>query len=78
MIRSGWVWATAALKEGEPNGLLQLLADTGAFPMSLEEMEAALDPKAYVGRCPEQVEAFLSSVRPILGETRKSDAEINV
>ncbi len=78
VIRSCSMKATAALKEGEPNGLLRLLADTGAFPMSLEEMEAALDPRAYVGRCPEQVDAFLGSVRKILGETKKSDAEINV
>ena len=78
VIRSCSMEATAALKQGEPNRLLELLAATGAFPMSLEEMNAALDPKAYVGRCPEQVETFLASIRPILETVSRSDAEINL
>lgn len=34
--------------------------------MTEAEMEAVLDPKLYIGRCPEQVDAFLAQVRPLL------------
>ena len=78
VIRSCSMEATAALKQGEPNRLLELLAATGAFPMSLEEMNAALDPKAYVGRCPEQVEKYLEKIKPYTLGAGVEAEEINV
>ncbi len=66
IIRSCSMAATARMKEGEPCDLLHRLAAEPAFGMTEAEMEALLDPAAYIGRCPEQVDAFLSQVRPLL------------
>ena len=66
IIRTCSMAATARMKEGEPCDLLSRLAAEPAFGMTEAEMEAVLDPKLYIGRCPEQVDAFLAQVRPLL------------
>jgi adenylosuccinate lyase len=78
IIRRCSMEATARMKEGEPCDLLERLAAEGSFGLSLEEMEALLDPRRYIGRCPEQVEAFLASVRPLLGDAPADAADIEV
>lgn len=50
--------------EGAANDLIDRIRSDPAFAGI--DLEEALDPKAYMGRCPEQVEAFLTSeVEPI-------------
>lgn len=52
---------------GLPNNLIDLMAADPAFSMTREELSAHLDPAAYIGRCPEQVEEFLASqIDPVL------------
>ena len=52
---------------GLPNNLIDLMADDPAFGMSREELTAHLEPERYIGRCPEQVEEFLSQeIAPVL------------
>lgn len=68
--------------EGKENNLLELIAADPAFPMSLEELQASMDPAKYTGRSKLQVENFLTKVvQPIL-ETNQDmlgiQAEINV
>jgi adenylosuccinate lyase len=60
--------ATGAIFErGEANPFLDFIADDSEVPLDGEELKALLDPKAFVGRAPEQVEDFLNAVvRPIL------------
>ena len=70
--------ATAKMKEGEPCDLLSRLAAQPAFGMTEAEMEAVLDPKLYIGRCPEQVNTFLSQVRPLLAGASEEKPEINL
>ena len=41
-------------------------------------MEAVLTPSAYIGRCPDQVEAFLSQVEPLLSQASEEKPEINL
>ncbi len=41
-------------------------------------MEAVLTPSAYIGRCPEQVDAFLAQVRPLLTDASTDKPEINL
>jgi len=48
------------------------------FGMTPEEIEALLDPKLYVGRCPEQVTRFLAEVNPLLADVKRTTAEINL
>ena len=78
IIRRCSMEATARMKEGEPCDLLERLAAEGSFGLSLEEMEALLDPQRYIGRCPEQVEAFVAKVRPLLNGAAADAAEIEL
>lgn len=68
---------------GLPNNLIDLMAADPAFGMTREALSAHLDPAAYIGRCPEQVEEFLDrKVRPVLekyaGALNRGDAELKV
>lgn len=54
--------AARAVKEGGKNDLIRRLADEPKIPMTEEEIRNHLDPVAYIGRCPEQVDAFLKNV----------------
>ena len=50
-----------------PNNLIDLIAEDPMFGMSREELTAHLEPARYIGRCPQQVEEFLSAcVAPVL------------
>ena len=52
---------------GLSNNLIDLMAEDPAFGMSREELTAHLEPERYIGRCPEQVEEFLSQkIAPVL------------
>lgn len=78
IIRSCSMAATLNMREGKPCDLLERLSLEPAFGMSFEEMEALLEPSRYVGRCPEQVDAFLSEVEPLLDGANSEDVEINL
>lgn len=67
-IRQHSLEAGHTVKElGLPNDLLERIAGDPAFGLTREELEAHMEPSAYMGRCPEQVEEFLvSCVRPVL------------
>ena len=69
-------------KEGKENNLLELIAADPSFQLSLEELQAAMDPAKYVGCAPEQVKRFLTEViRPLLNDNRDLlgvEAEIHV
>ena len=78
IIRRCSMEATARMKQGEPCDLLSRLADHREFAMTQQEMESILDPKRYIGRCPEQVDAFLEKLSPLLTDVSMEAAEINV
>ena len=78
IIRSCSMEATARMKNGESCNLLELLSARKEFGMTPEEIQALLDPKLYVGRCPEQVTRFLAEVNPLLAEVKRTTAEINL
>lgn len=69
-------------EEGKDNNLLELIAADKEFNLTLEELQATMEPSKYVGRAPIQVDKFLAEVvNPIL-EANKDilgvKAEINV
>jgi adenylosuccinate lyase len=70
VIRRHSLAAAAALKEGAPaNDMLERLAADPAFHLSLDDMRDVTDPRAFVGRAPQQVDEFLAEVvEPILAE----------
>ena len=78
IIRTCSMAATAKMKEGEKCDLLSRLAAEPAFGMTEAEMEAVLTPNAYIGRCPEQVDAFLRQVAPLLDQASEEKPEINL
>ena len=78
IIRTCSMEATAKMKNGEDCDLLERLAQKPEFGMTLDEMNALLTPSAYIGRCPEQVEAFLGEVAPLLEDVSGEAAEIDL
>ena len=78
IIRSCSMEATARMKNGESCNLLELLSARKEFGMTPQEIEALLDPKLYVGRCPEQVERFLGGLSELLRDVQHETAEINL
>ena len=61
--------------EGGKTDLLERIKADPAFPLGADEIDAVLDPALYVGRAPEQVDEFVSSViDPILA--RYPDANL--
>ena len=76
IVRSCSMNATAKMKNGEPWDLLADLSAHPEFGMTKAEMEAVLEPTAYIGRCPEQVEQFLTSIQSAISNVNKSSAEI--
>ena len=78
IIRTCSMAATARMKEGGTCDLLSRLAAQPAFGMTEAEMEAVLTPSAYIGRCPEQVEAFLQRVEPLLAGASAETPEISL
>ena len=75
-IRRHSMAATARMKEGEPCDLLDRLAGDPAFDMSRAELDAAMEPSLYTGRCAQQVERFLAECAPLLSGLDAADGEI--
>ena len=69
-------------EEGKENNLLELIAADPSFNMTLEELEACMEPSRYTGRSERQVTVFLRDVvNPILEANKEAlgmKAEINV
>ena len=54
------------MKEGEACDLLKRLGDCPEFGIGEQEMAQLLDPARFIGRCPQQVDAFLAGLQPLL------------
>ena len=78
VIRRCSMEATARMKEGESCDLLERLAAEPAFQLNGQDMEELLKPEDYIGRCPEQVDAFVEKVTPLFKDLKQEKTEINV
>lgn len=78
IIRRCSMEATARMKNGEACDLTARLAAEPTFGMDEAEIRSLLQPDKYIGRCPEQVEAFLAKLKPLLEGIDGSSAEINL
>ena len=57
--------------EGKENDLLELIAADPAFGLTLEELQANMQPEKYVGRAPRQTEKYLHEVvAPVLEKNK--------
>ncbi|MBR6652364.1 MAG: adenylosuccinate lyase [Anaerotignum sp.] len=78
MIRVCSHEATAKMKNGEACDLLSRLAERKEFGLTEAEMENLLSPEKYIGRCPEQVDAFLQKIKPLLADMTRDGVEIDL
>ena len=80
VIRTRSMEATARMKEGLNCDLLDRLALDPAFPLDRVEITAVLDPAAFIGICPEQVEEFVAEARARIADcaAETGDVSINV
>ena len=78
VIRRCSMEATQRMKNGEDCDLISRLANVGVFGMTEAELRAVLNPQDYIGRCAEQVDAFLQKYRAAYGTAGVQNREINV
>ena len=78
IIRRCSMEATARMKEGEACSLPELLAQHPEFNMTAQDLNRLLDPADYIGRCPQQVEAFLAQVQPIVSDISAGQVELSL
>lgn len=78
IIRRCSMEATAKMKDGEECDLLARLAKEKEFGLTEAEMKKLLDPALYIGRCSEQVSAFVEKIKPLLANADGKSAEINL
>ena len=82
-LRQHAIAAAAQVKqEGLPNDMIARVEADPAFGLTREEIEAELQPEAFTGRAPQQVEEFLANViQPVLDANKDAlgqKAELNV
>jgi adenylosuccinate lyase len=77
IIRRHSVASSNAIHDGAAsNDLLDRLAEDGGLGLSREDIEDAADPRAFIGRAPQQVEEFLSEViAPLLAGSEAAAVE---
>ncbi len=78
IIRRCSMEATAKMKNGEECDLLSRLSEDKQFCLSGDDMEKLLDPVLYIGRCEQQVSAFVEKVKPLLEGINAESAEITL
>ena len=78
IIRRHSMAATARMKEGLPCDLLDRLAADPAFGLTRQELDALMEPKRYIGRCPQQVARFLERCQPLLAQAQTADGTITL
>ncbi|MBR5931451.1 MAG: adenylosuccinate lyase [Lachnospiraceae bacterium] len=78
IIRRCSMEAVAKMKNGEACDLLTRLAKEEAFGLSEADMTGILKPELYIGRCPEQVDAFLEKIRPLLDGVDPEQVDITL
>ena len=76
VIRRCSMAAAARMKEGLPCGLLEELAEDPEFILSREEILSVLDPADYIGRCSEQVTAFIERLPKIQNELQTEEISL--
>lgn len=53
--------------EGQDNDLIERMANDDNIPLTLEEIQALVDPSKFIGRSPQQVDTFINEeVRPVI------------
>jgi adenylosuccinate lyase len=48
------------------------------YGMTEEEINAVLDPALYTGRCAEQVERYIATIKPLIDSAPEGTASIEI
>jgi adenylosuccinate lyase len=64
-------------EEGAPNDLLARIGCDPLFSAVHDSIDSLLDPMKFIGRCPEQVDEFISEEIDPIFVTRAHDLEAN-
>ena len=78
LIRRCSMESVSVMREGLPCDLLSRLAQQPEFGLSENELNALLDPAAFIGRAPQQVERFLDRFRSLWADASSEAAEITI
>ena len=78
IIRRCSMAATARMKDGGDCDLLDRLAGEPSFGLSRGDMERLLNQELYTGRCAQQVEVFVQSIRPLFADLERETARIEL
>ena len=78
IIRRCSMEATEKMKDGEECDLSERIAAEKKFGLTEAEVKKLLDPALYIGRCSEQVSAFVEKIKPLLANADGKSAEINL
>ena len=78
IIRRCSIEAAAKMKNGEECDLFSCLAAEEEFGLTAAEMNELLNPSLYIGRCPEQVTAYIEKIKPLITDVTGESAEINL
>ena len=78
VIRRHSMAATKRMKEGLPCDLLDRLAGDPVFGLSRSELEQLMEPRLYIGRCPQQVRKFLDACTPLLRQAQAADGDMRI
>ena len=78
LIRRCSMESVSVMREGLTCDLLSRLAQQPEFGLSENELNALLDPAAFIGRAPQQVERFLARFRPLWADASSESAEITI
>lgn len=66
-------------EEGKKNDLIERIAKDEVFGLSIDELNAVLDPKNYIGRSPQQVEEFVNEyVKPVIEQNNVGDVKVEL
>lgn len=78
IIRRCSMAAVSEIKKGKECSLLSQLCAEKEFGLAREDMTKILDPKLYIGRCPEQTAAYIKKVRPLIKDRKNIPADIEI
>ncbi len=66
-------------EDGLENDLVSRIADDPVFGLTKEEIEKELDPENYIGRCPSQVDEFISGcVKPAIEPYLEGEIDVEI
>ena len=58
--------------EGKKNDLLERIAADPMFGLTIDELNAIMEPKNFVGRAPQQTEEYINGyVKPVIEENKE-------